>query len=48
MLLMSDLDPSGNLNAQGIFNYSEALKLKYAVQVGSIIPIASTLLVEVD
>jgi hypothetical protein len=30
---MSDIDPSGNLNAQGIFNHSEGVKLKYAMQV---------------
>lgn len=33
LLCMSDIDPSGNLNAQGVYNCSEGIKLKYAAQI---------------
>ncbi|CAL8139949.1 unnamed protein product [Orchesella dallaii] len=33
LVLLGDTDPSGNLNAQGFFNWSEALKTKFVVQV---------------
>ena len=32
-LLMGDIDPSGNLNAQGFYHITEALKFKWAAQV---------------
>jgi hypothetical protein len=33
VLLMGDIDPTGNLNAQGFYNFTEALKFKWAAQV---------------
>lgn len=32
-VLIADIDPSANLNAQGIVNYNENLRFKYASQV---------------
>jgi len=32
-VLMGDIDPSGNMNAQGFYNFTEALKLKWMSQV---------------
>ena len=33
LVLISDVDPSGNLNAQGVYNYTEGVKFKYMAQV---------------
>lgn len=33
LVLFGDTDPSGNLNAQGFYSWSEFLKTKFAVQV---------------